>query len=435
MIFDEDHEMFRDSVRRFMLSEAAPHVEQWREDGCCDPDIFLKAGEQGLLCMWADEKYGGLGIEDFRFEQVVIEETIRHGDIGLFMSLHSRLVGPYIGHLGSEELKARLLPKCISGETILGIAMTEPNAGSDLAGIKSKAVRDGDDWILSGSKTFISNGINGGAFVVAARTVPDKPHGIGLFVVESDMEGFSRGRNLKKMGLKAQDTAELFFENVRIPAANVLGDPEKGFYSLMHHLAEERLISACQEVAHAQVAFDLTMDYILERKAFGKPIGAFQNSRFKMAEMRTSLDILQKFPDMFHPIIYWIALFALFALLTNLIREIIKDAEDIAGDKEVGSKTIAVVYGIKTSKFITFILALITFVGLVAIFLFYLSDWMSLTYFGVFLAAPFLLLLFQIRKINDSKGFHRLSLLIKIIMLTGLMYAPIAYFVMNVIIS
>jgi acyl-CoA dehydrogenase len=297
LIFDEDHEMFRDSVRRFMQSEVAPYVEQWREDGCCDPTVFLKAGEQGLLCMWADEKYGGLGIEDFRFEQVVIEETIRHGDIGLFMSLHSRLVGPYIGHLGSEELKARLLPKCISGETILGVAMTEPNAGSDLAGIKSKAVRDGNDWILSGSKTYISNGINGGAFIVAARTIPDKPHGIGLFVVESDMEGFSRGRNLKKMGLKAQDTAELFFENVRVPAENVLGDPEKGFYSLMHHLAEERLISACQEVAHGQVAFDLTMDYILERKAFGKPIGAFQNSRFKMAEMRTSLDILQTFID------------------------------------------------------------------------------------------------------------------------------------------
>lgn len=297
LIFEEDHEMFRDGVRRFMQSEIAPHVEQWRENGACDPDVFRKAGEQGLLCMWADEKYGGLGITDFRFEQIVIEETIRHGDIGLFLTLHSRLVGPYIGHLGSESLKARLLPKCISGETILGIAMTEPAAGSDLAGIKSRATRDGDDWILNGSKTYISNGINGGAFIVAARTVPDKAHGIGLFVVEAGMEGFSRGRNLKKMGLKVQDTAELFFENVRVPAENVLGDPEKGFYSLMHHLAEERLISACQEVTHAQVAFDLTMDFILERKVFGKPVGAFQNSRFKMAEMRTSLDVLQTFID------------------------------------------------------------------------------------------------------------------------------------------
>jgi len=297
LIFDEDHEMFRDSVRKFMQAEVEPHVEQWREAGICDKEAFLKAGEQGLLCMWADEKYGGLGIKDFRFEQIVIEETMRHGDLSLFLSLHSRLVGPYIGQMGSEALKERLLPKCISGETILGVAMTESGAGSDLAGIRSRAVQDGDDWILNGSKTYISNGINGGAFVVAARTVPDKPHGISLFMVEDDMEGFSRGRNLSKMGLKAQDTAELFFENVRIPAENVLGEPHKGFYSLMHHLAEERLISASQAVSHAQVAFDITMDYILERKAFGRPIAAFQNSRFVMADMRTSLDVTQTFID------------------------------------------------------------------------------------------------------------------------------------------
>jgi acyl-CoA dehydrogenase len=297
LIFDEDHEMFRDSVRKFMQAEVEPHVERWREAGICDKEAFLKAGEQGLLCMWADEKYGGLGIEDFRFEQIVIEETMRHGDLGLFLTLHSRLVGPYLSRLGTEALKERLLPKCISGETILGVAMTESGAGSDLAGIKSRASRDGDDWILNGSKTYISNGINGGAFVVAARTVPDKPHGIGLFVVEEGMEGFSRGRNLAKMGLKAQDTAELFFENVRIPAENLLGEPERGFYNLMHHLAEERLISACQAIAHGQIAFDITLDFILERKAFGKPIAAFQNSRFKMAEMRTALDVTQTFVD------------------------------------------------------------------------------------------------------------------------------------------
>lgn len=297
LIFDEEHDMFRDSVRRFMQAEIGPNVAKWREQGICDPSAFLKAGEQGLLCMWADEIYGGLGIDDFRFEQIVIEETIRYGDIGLFLTLHSRLVGRYLGHLGSEALKARLLPKCVSGETILGIAMTEPNAGSDLSGMRSRAVRDGDDWLLTGSKTYISNGINGGAFVVAARTVADKPHGLGLFVVEEGMDGFKRGRNLKKMGLKTQDTAELFFENVRVPADNVLGDPERGFYHLMHHLAEERLISAAQEVAHAEVAFDITMKYILERKAFGKPIAAFQNTRFEMAEMRTSLDILQTFID------------------------------------------------------------------------------------------------------------------------------------------
>ena len=167
----------------------------------------------------------------------------------------------------------------------------------DLADVATTATRDGDDWVLNGSKTYISNGINGGAFVVAARTVPDQRHGIGLFVVEEGMEGFQRGRNLAKMGLKTQDTAELFFEDVRVPAGNVLGDPEKGFYSLMHFLAEERLISACQAIAHAQVAFDLTLDYILERKAFGRPIGAFQNSRFRMAEMRTELDVTQTFVD------------------------------------------------------------------------------------------------------------------------------------------
>lgn len=297
LIFDEDHEMFRDSVRRFMQAEVEPHVEAWREAGICDKSAFVKSGEQGLLCMWADEKYGGMGIDDFRFEQIIIEETIRHGDICLFLTLHSRLVGPYINQLGSEELKQRLLPKCISGETILGVAMTESGAGSDVAGMKSRAVQDGDDWILNGSKTYISNGINGGAFVVAARTVPDKSHGLSLFVVEEGMEGFSRGRNLKKMGLKAQDTAELFFDNVRIPAQNVLGEPHKGFYNLMHFLAEERLISACQAIAAPQVAFDITMDYILERKAFGRPIAAFQNSRFIMAEMRTALDVTQTFVD------------------------------------------------------------------------------------------------------------------------------------------
>ena len=297
LIFDEDHDMFRDATRRFMQAEVEPHIERWREQGICDKDAFLKAGEQGLLGMWVPEEYGGMGIEDFRFEQVLIEETIRHGDIGLFLTLHSRLVGPYIGHLGSEALKLRLLPRVVSGETILGIAMTEPGAGSDLAGIKSRAERDGEDWILNGSKTYISNGINGGAFVVAARTVPGKPHGIGLFVVEEGMDGFQRGRNLSKMGLKAQDTAELFFENVRVPAENVLGDPEKGFYSLMHFLAEERLISACQEIAHAQVAFDLTMDFVQERKAFGRPIGAFQNTRFKLAELRTLIDVTQTFVD------------------------------------------------------------------------------------------------------------------------------------------
>jgi len=296
-IFDMDHDMFRDSVRKFMQKEIAPHVDGWREAGIVDRDAFRKAGEQCLLMMWADEQHGGLGIEDFRYEQIVIEENVRHGDPSLFLTLHSRLVGAYIGKLGTEQQKQRFLPSCAKGETILGIAMTDPGAGSDLAGMKTRAEKQGDHWVLSGSKTFISNGINGDLFVVAARTVPDKPHGMGLFLVEADMEGFERGRNLKKMGLKAQDTAELFFDKVKIPASHVLDDPERGFYNLMRFLAEERLINAVGSISHAQVAFDITLDYIRERKAFGRPIAAFQNTRFKMAEMRTQLDVAQTFVD------------------------------------------------------------------------------------------------------------------------------------------
>jgi acyl-CoA dehydrogenase len=292
-----EHDMFRDSVRKFMQKEVAPHVDDWREAGIVDRDAFRKAGEQGLLMMWADEKYGGLGIEDFRYEQILIEENVRHGDASFFLSLHSRLVGPYIGKLGTEEQKQYFLPGCASGERILGIAMTESGAGSDLAGMKTHARLEGDHWVLTGSKTFISNGINGDLFVVAARTVPDKRHGLGLFLIEGDMVGFERGRNLKKMGLKAQDTAELFFDKVKVPAVNVLGDPHKGFYNLMHFLVEERLINAVGSISHAQVAFDLTMDYIGERKAFGQSIAAFQNTRFKMAEMRAQLDVAQTFLD------------------------------------------------------------------------------------------------------------------------------------------
>ncbi len=296
-IFDMEHDMFRDSVRKFMQKEIAPHVDDWREAGIVDRDAFRKAGEQGLLMMWVDEQYGGPGIEDFRYEQILIEENVRHGDISLFLSLHSRLVGPYIGKLGTSEQKQRFLPGCVTGETILGIAMTDPGAGSDLAGIKTRADKQDDGWILNGSKTFISNGINGNLFVVAARTVPDSPHGLGLFLVAGGMAGFERGRNLNKMGLKAQDTAELFFDNVKIPAANVLGDPEQGFYNLMRFLVEERLLNAVGSIAHAQTAFDLTMGYISERKAFGRLIGAFQNTRFKMAEMRAQLDVMQAFID------------------------------------------------------------------------------------------------------------------------------------------
>jgi alkylation response protein AidB-like acyl-CoA dehydrogenase len=297
LIFDEEHEMFRESVRRFMQNEIGPHGERWRAQGCVDREAFEKAGEQGFLMLWADEKYGGAGIEDFRYEQILIEENVHYGETGFFINLHTRLVGPYLGQLGSEEQKQRWLPDCISGKSILAVAMTEAGAGSDISGTRTRAEDKGDHWLLNGSKTYISNGLLADLVVVAARTVPDKPHGMGLFVVERDMPGFSRGKKLEKMGLHAQDTAELFFENVKVPKDNVLGDATKGFYYLMQFLAEERLINACGNIAHAEAAFGLSLDYVKERKAFGQPIGAFQNSRFKLADMRARIDCVQTYVD------------------------------------------------------------------------------------------------------------------------------------------
>lgn len=295
--FDGDHEMFRDAVRRFFCNEIAPHAEQWRAQGQVDREAYRLAGEQGLLCMFADPAYGGTGVTDFRYEQVLIEENHRYGDPGFFLHLHNRLVAPYIAVLGTEEQKRCFLPGCIRGETILGIAMTEAGAGSDLAAMCCRAEDRGDHFLLNGQKTYISNGIIGDLFVVAARTNPDVPRQLGLFLVERGMDGFSRGRRLKKMGLDAQDTAELYFDNVRVPKGNVLGDPARGFYYLMQFLAEERLIGACTYVANAQVAFDTTLDFIRQRKLFGRTVADFQVNRFKMADMRTQIDIAQVYVD------------------------------------------------------------------------------------------------------------------------------------------
>jgi acyl-CoA dehydrogenase len=296
-IFDEEHEIFRGSVRSFLQNEIEPNSEKWQEQGIVDRDAFTKAGEQGLLLMWADEKYGGAGVTDFRYEQILIEENAHCGDAGFFATLHSRLVGPYIGDLGTEEQKQRWLPKCVSGEHILALAMTEPGAGSDVAGIRTKAEDKGDHYLLNGSKTYISNGILADLVVVAAKTDPDSRRGLSLFVVERGMEGFERGRNLQKMGLKSQDTAELFFTNVKVPKENLLGEWNNGFYHLMHFLAEERLLGAIGYHAAAEAAFNITMDYVTERKAFGHAIADFQNTRFKMATMRTELDVAQAFID------------------------------------------------------------------------------------------------------------------------------------------
>ena len=247
--------------------------------------------------MWADEAYGGAGVSDFRYEQIVYEEMIRHGDIGVYLTLHSRLVAPYIGRLGTVEQKRRWLTGAASGKTILAIAMTEPGAGSDLAGIRARAERRNGGWVLNGAKTYISNGLNADAVIVAARTHPDERRAFGLFVVERGMPGFERGNGLHKLGLDAQDTAELFFNDVWVPDENVLGDPASGFSYLAEGLAEERLLSACQSIAHAQVAFDLTLPYVKERRAFGRPIGAMQNTRFTMARMRAELDAMQTWVD------------------------------------------------------------------------------------------------------------------------------------------
>ena len=296
-LFEPEHELFRDACRKFFQERIAPHSERWCEQGFCDRGAYLEAGAQGYLLMWADERYGGAGVRDFRYEQILVEENIRYGEPCLYLTLHSRLVGPYIGELGNEEQKLRLLPPCVRGETILGIAMTESSAGSDLSGIKSRAEDHGDYWLLNGSKTYISNGQIGDVFIVAARTNPERAHGLGLFIVERGMAGFERGRNLKKIGLAAQDTSELFFHDVRVPKANVLGDPSQGFKYLTRFLAEERLISMVQYTTAAQTAWDLTLEFVRERRAFGKPIGAFQNTRFKMAEMRAQLDAAQVFVD------------------------------------------------------------------------------------------------------------------------------------------
>jgi alkylation response protein AidB-like acyl-CoA dehydrogenase len=295
-IFDEEHDMFRDSVRAFFQNEVQPHAERWREQGIVDREAFLKAGEQGLLLMWADEKYGAAGVRDFRYEQILMEEMAKHGEAGFFMTLHSRLVGPYIGELGTEEQKQRWLPKCISGEHVLAVAITEPGAGSDVSGVRTKAEDKGDHYLLNGSKVFISNGILADLVIVVART-DDSRHGLSLFVVERGMEGFERGKNLKKMGLKSQDTAELFFNNVKVPKENLLGELNRGFYQLMHFLAEERLLGACQYLGNADAAFDETIAYTKERTAFGQAIADFQNTRFKLADMRTQIDVAQAFVD------------------------------------------------------------------------------------------------------------------------------------------
>lgn len=295
--YEEDHQMFRESFRAFLKQEVTPHGDEWRAAGVVPREVYLKAGENGFLVPQAPESLGGLGIDDFRFQQIVSEEIGLCGETGFMPQLHSTIVAPYILNYGSDYLKERYIPKAISGEYILAVAMTEPDAGSDLCGMRTSAVDKGDYYELNGNKTYISNGICGDVFVVAARTDPDKPYGISLFVVEANWAGFNRGANLKKMGMKSQDTAELFFDNVRVPKENLLGQEGGGFKCLMAGLPEERLICAIWNVATAEYAFTLTKNFVTERKVFGKPLSAMQNTQFKMADLRARMDMAQAFLD------------------------------------------------------------------------------------------------------------------------------------------
>lgn len=294
-IFEPEHQMFRDTVRKWAETEVYPRSAEFRRDGMVARDVWTSAGKQGFLAMYADPEYGGLGLDDFRFDMVLMEELAAREN-GLFIPLHNRIVGPYLHRFGTEAQKRAYLPGVVSGDTILAIAMTEPDIGSDLAGMRTRAEDRGDHWLLSGSKTYISNGILAGLVIVAARTGTGS-HDIGLFLVPDGTAGFTRGRRLEKIGLKSQDTAELHFENVKLPKDAVLGKPAGGFGMMMQNLAEERLVGSIQFIAHAQRAFDITLAYILERNAFGRPIGTFQNSRFVMAALKTKIDAGWAFVD------------------------------------------------------------------------------------------------------------------------------------------
>jgi len=299
-IFESDHELFRDSVREFVGREVTPHVPKWEAEGKIDKSMFKRAGEAGLLGMAIDEAYGGGGTADFRFNVVIVEELVR-GDAfaaGMAITLHNDVVTPYFTGLGTGEQKRRWLPGIANGDLMTAIAMTEPGAGSDLAGIKTTARPDGDHYVVTGSKTFITNGINSDLVVTAVKTDPSQRHsGMSLLVIEEGMDGFTRGRNLDKIGLHAQDTAEIFFDDVVVPARNLLGEEGRGFLHLVHNLPQERLSLAVGSIAHAQTAFDWTLAHVKEREAFGQTIGSFQTVKHNLAEMRTELDIAQTYVD------------------------------------------------------------------------------------------------------------------------------------------
>ena len=297
-IFEVEHEQLRETAKQFIEKEVAPNAAAWERAHIVDRSAYVAAGRYGLIGFNMPEAYGGGGSDDFRFNAVVVEELAKFGFLTPALSVHNDIVGPYFKDLGTAEQKERWLPGYATGESIGAIAMSEPGAGSDLAGIRTTAVRAGNDWILNGSKTFISAGINSDLVIVVARTDPNAGHkGFSLLVLERGMAGFERGRKLDKMGQPAQDTAELHFSDVRVPAANLLGEENRGFYHLMTNLPSERLSIAIAAVAGARETYRQTLQYAKDRRAFGQSIGNFQHNRFVLAELDTELDIAEQHID------------------------------------------------------------------------------------------------------------------------------------------
>ena len=296
-IFSSEHEIFRDAFRKFLDREVVPRHDAWEEQGFVDRDVWLKAGENGFLCPTMPVDYGGAGVDKL-YSVIQMEEVARVNATGLGFGLHSEIVAPYILRYGSSEQKARLLPKMASGEIIGAIAMTEPSAGSDLQGIRTTAQRRGDEYVVNGSKTFITNGWHADLVIVVAKTNPAAgAKGTSLLLIERGMPGFEKGRRLKKVGLKAQDTSELFFNDVKVPAASLLGLENQGFIYLMQELPWERLQIAISAMASAQAAIDWTVDYVRERKVFGTTVASYQNTRFKLAELQTEVQVGRVFVD------------------------------------------------------------------------------------------------------------------------------------------
>jgi len=299
-IFDDEHEDYRESFRSFLAAEVTPNFNQWDKDGYVARELFTKAAEHGFMSMAIPESYGGAGVEDWRFNVVLTEEAIRAGVGAAFGApmLTTDICLPYLLTTGTDEQKARWLPGIASGETVMAVAMTEPGTGSDLAAVQTRAIKDGDHYILNGQKTFITNGHHADLVIVVAKTDPEAGHaGISLLVVDSNSEGFSSGAQIGKLGQHASDTTELFFDDVRVPVENLLGAKGSGFIQLMEKLVPERLIIGVGALSAAEAAFEITLEYVKERTAFGRPIGSFQNSRFVMAEIKTELAIGRAFID------------------------------------------------------------------------------------------------------------------------------------------